>query len=237
MALHEDTGGIRPALDEQSGNTAAGGSTVSRDADGWIVPPLLRMAPQKQPPAEAANQRRLVDALKRGGWRTNEHSTCYDRDGNRFIPDILVWHPDLRSVGAIEVKASIDTTRSAFDALKQCFDYTNCKVLATGHRVEWGAIYPFDPAPHGAPMGTEMWGAASFAAMQLKVCVLIDEPAFKRWEGLLNGLDEVRVYSPERIRLQYKAQHRVWCTDNGFVANAADMLTGKRKVGGTRRHA
>ena len=29
MALHENTGGIRPALDEHSGNCGAGGSTVA----------------------------------------------------------------------------------------------------------------------------------------------------------------------------------------------------------------
>ena len=32
MALHEDTGGIRPKLDEQSANTDAGCSTVARKA-------------------------------------------------------------------------------------------------------------------------------------------------------------------------------------------------------------
>lgn len=222
-------------LDEHSENSAEDRST---DADGWIIPRPRRLSPQKQPPAEAENHRRLVGKLQRAGWHVAEQATCYTRDGEIRIPDILIWHKDLKSVGAVEVKSEIRTTKQAFAALKQCYDYTQCKVLATGHRVEWGAIYPFDPAPHGEIMGGEMWGAASFTAMHLKVCVFIDEPAFKRWEAVMRrGPETVRVFSPERVRLQYKDQHRVWCSDLGFVANAIPMLTGKRQVGGSRKDA
>lgn len=214
-------------------NGEAKDHSTGRDADGWIIPPPLRQFPQRQPEAEAANQRRLVSVLQAGGWHVNEQATCYDRDGNRFIPDILIWHPDMRSVGAVEVKATIQTDRQAADALKQCYDYTKCKVLATGHRVEWGAVYPLDPEPHGPPMAAAIWGALNFTALHLKVCAFIDETAYCRWRSMTEQ-QAVRAYNPGRLRLQYKQQHRVWCSENGFVANAKEMLTGKRKVGGSR---
>lgn len=236
MALNKDTGGIRPALDEQSGNLGAVGSTA-RDRDGWIIPGPRRVPPQRQPEAEAANQKRLVDQLKRCGWHIAEQAACYTRDGEARYPDILIWHQDLKSVGAVEVKSKIVDRRSAIDAFKQCIDYTQCKVLATGHRVEWGGIFPFDPATAGERIGSEMWGAAGLAALNFKVCTFLDEPAFRRWDALLKKLDAALVRTPDRIRLQYTDENRVWCTENGFVANAVGMLTGKRKVGGARRHA
>ena len=36
MALHDDTGGFRPALDEQSGNSGAAGSTASAAEEDGI---------------------------------------------------------------------------------------------------------------------------------------------------------------------------------------------------------
>lgn len=203
------------------------------DGDGWLLPsPRFRPPPNAQPEAERDNQAKLVGILRASGWGINQHPTCYTRDGEIRIPDVVVWHPQIPNLaGAVEVKASIADDRDACDALKQAIDYSRCKVLATGTPISWAAIYPFDPSADSA-RSAMMWGALKLASLAFKTAAFIEDADFRRWQA-----SEARGsgrWNAGRLLLVYTECNRVWCTEHGFVGNAVEMLSGKRKVGGRR---
>lgn len=223
-----------PGFDSGNPGHFANAPQPAADDDGWILPsPKLRPPPNAQPPQERENHRRLVDSLTRWGWGVNEHPACYNRDGQMLIPDLVVWHPEIPDLaGAVEVKAHIANDREACDALKQAIDYSTCKVLATGTRIAWAAVYPFDPsgAHTGAPM---MWGALKLASLAFKTAAFIDDEDFRRWQAKERSSADV-AWKPNRLLLVYTHCDRIWCTEHGFNGNAAGMLGGKRQVGGRR---
>lgn len=201
-----------------------------RDAEGWLIPPLSAIPPvPDQSIAERTRQNRLVTALERCRWQTVIQPACYGRDGEVRRPDVVAWHPDIPGlVGAVEIKGAIADDRQAADALKQGYDYTQCKVLATAQRIGWAGVYPFQPPPDPIA-AARMWGAAKLAALNLKTLTFIDDESGGPVLAL-PGFEDCG-----RILLLYTSENRCWCTDRGFVANAAEMLGGRRQVGGQRK--
>lgn len=196
------------------------------DSEGWRIPLPPWPPSSSHSDAERTNHIRIAGILRSHGWLVTEYPRAYSRDGGRFVPDLLVQHPDTLAVpGVIEVKAQIGTVRDFADAAKQAIDYTHCKELATGRRIGWAAVYPFCPKDDKAM--AEMFGALSFSGVAFKCGAFIDGDYAKE-AGLIS------LYRREDLLFFYKREQRIWSTESGFVADASNMLLGKRKIGGQR---
>ena len=211
----------------QAGHSANTGalSPLAYDAEGWTLPKRRQAPPSAPSPAELANQKKIATLLRRSGWDTEEWVHCYDRDGRTFVPDLVVLHPDrLAEPGVIEVKAEIRDLRAFIDAAKQAIDYTGAKVLATGARIRWAAVYPFEP---DAETADAMWGALAMAGVAFKCGAFLDGDVARSIGLISRG-------RPDKLCLFYKREQRVWCDAYGVTTDTANMLTGKRRIGGQR---
>lgn len=172
----------------------------------------------------------LIAKLERHGWQCQRE---VELDSGRFRADVLIRHPLLPWAGVVECKAQIKEVGQATAALKQASDYIG-RHIHGGEFVRFAAVCPWQP-PAEAHCGTgcAMWGMLHIMAHQFKVFAFASDETVRRYEQAKGKRNLLR-FDGDRLLLLRNQEARVWCSKEGFVANAAHVLGGKRQIGGAR---
>lgn len=173
----------------------------------------------------------LITILERTGWQCTPEVSL---PGKRLRPDLVIHHPYLPFPGIVECKPRIAEAAEASAALKQASDYIGNR-LPNGEIITFGVVCPWQPpAQAECGSGCVMWGMLSIMSTQFKVFAFISDEHYARYQLAKGKRDNLR-FNGQRLRLMLNDQTRVWCSEQGFVTNAIQILGGKRQMGGSRQ--